>query len=337
MHGTTPSSYGLVTIGNAIVDVLATSSEAFIDEQAEKFGMARGAMNLIDAGRALQLYDAMGPATEMSGGSAGNTIACYASFGGKGAYIGKVGKDQLGDIFRHDLKAIGVDYKTPPVESGAHTARSMILITPNGERTMNTFLGACTELSPADIDEQMIAAAAVTYMEGYLFDPPLAMEAFYKAAKIAHSAGRKVSLTLSDSFCVGRHRKAFQDLVEGHVDLLFANEDEIKSLYETNTLEEAVSIVRAKCEITAVTRSEKGSLILHKDGQTEIRAERVEKVVDTTGAGDAYAAGFLFGYTEGMGIAECGRLGSIAAAEVISHIGPRPQTVLANLIPRRAA
>lgn len=331
------TQYGVVAIGNAIVDVLAPASESFIAEQSEKFGMARGAMNLIAAERALQLYGAMGPATEMSGGSAGNTIACYASFGGKGAYIGKVGKDQLGEIFRHDLKAIGVDHKTAPVESGSATARCMVLFTPDGERTMNTFLGACVELSPADIDEAVIAASAVTYMEGYLFDPPLAMDAFYKAAKIAHDAGRKVALTLSDSFCVGRHRKAFQDLIEGHVDILFANEDEIKSLYETQSFDEAINSVRGKCEIAAITRSEKGSVILKGDAVTEVAAQKVAQVIDTTGAGDAYAAGFLFGYTEGLGMAQCGELGSIAAAEVISHVGPRPQVALSGLVPRKAA
>lgn len=332
----TKTPYGLVTIGNAIVDILAPTTEAFISEQV-KHGMAKGAMNLINAERALALYDAMGPATQASGGSAGNTIAAFASFGGKGAYIGKVGKDELGKVFSHDLNALGVTYNTNPVISGAHTARSMILITPDGERTMNTFLGACVELSPDDIDADIIKGAAVTYMEGYLFDPPLAMEAFYKAAKIAHDAGRKVSLTLSDSFCVGRHRKAFQELVEGHVDILFANEEEIKSLYEVNTFEEALSIVKNKCEISALTRSEKGSVIVRGDGVTEVKAEPVAKVVDTTGAGDVYAAGFLYGYTEGMSMAQCGQLGSIAAAEVISHVGPRPSMELATLIPKRAA
>lgn len=328
--------YGLVTIGNAIVDILAPSTEEFIAQQVEH-GMARGAMNLINAERALALYDAMGPATQASGGSAGNTIAAFASYGGKGAYIGKVGMDHLGDVFRHDLNAIGVTYKTAPVISGAHTARSMILITPDGERTMNTFLGACVELSPDDIDADIIKGAAVTYLEGYLFDPPLAMEAFYKAAKIAHDAGRKVSLTLSDSFCVGRHRAAFKELVEGHVDILFANEDEIKSLYEVGTFDEALSIVKNKCEIAALTRSEKGSVVVRGDSVIEIKAEPVSKVVDTTGAGDVYAAGFLFGYTEGMSMAQCGHLGSIAAAEVISHVGPRPLVRLSDLIPKRAA
>lgn len=332
----TAPTLGLVTIGNAIVDILAPSTEQFIKDQVAH-GMQRGAMNLINAERAIALYDAMGESTQASGGSAGNTIAAYASFGGKGAYIGKVGNDHLGQVFAHDMKQIGVQYKTAPTISGTHTARSMILITPDGERTMNTFLGACVELSPDDIDEELIKSAAVTYMEGYLFDPPLAMEAFYKAAKIAHGAGRKVSLTLSDSFCVGRHRAAFQDLVENHIDILFANEEEIKSLYEVATFEDALNIVKDKCEISALTRSEKGSVIVKGNSITEVKAEPVAKVVDTTGAGDVYAAGFLYGYTEGLSMAECGHLGSIAAAEVISHIGPRPHVKLSGLIPRKAA
>ncbi len=332
----TKTPYGLVTIGNAIVDILAPCSEQFIAEQVQH-GMNRGAMNLINAERAIALYDAMGETTQASGGSAGNTIAAYASFGGVGAYIGKVGNDHLGQVFSHDLKSIGVSYNTAPTISGSHTARSMILITPDGERTMNTFLGACVELSPDDIDEDLIAASAVTYLEGYLFDPPLAMEAFYKAAKIAHNAGRKVSLTLSDSFCVGRHREAFKQLVEGHVDILFANEEEIKSLYQVEHFDDVIPVLKDKCEIVAITRSEKGSVIVRGETITEIKAEPVEKVVDTTGAGDCYAAGFLYGYTEGMSMAQCGQLGSIAAAEVISHIGPRPLVQLSDLIPKRAA
>lgn len=333
----TKTTYGLVTIGNALVDVLAPATEDFIAGQATAHGMARGAMNLINAERAIQLYDSMGPGTEVSGGSAGNTMACFASFGGVGAYIGKVGQDQLGEVFRHDLRAMGVSHTTPPVISGTQTGRCMILITPDGERTMNTFLGAAVELSPDDIDTATIAGAAVTYLEGYLFDPPLAMEAFYKAAKIAHEAGRKVSLTLSDSFCVNRHRNAFKTLVENNVDILFANEEEIKALYEVSNFEDVIPVLKDKCEITAITRSEKGSVIIRGDSITRINAEPVAKVVDTTGAGDAYAAGFLFGYTEGMNMAQCGKLASIAAAEVISHIGPRPQVQLSTLIPRKAA
>lgn len=327
--------YGLVAIGNALVDVLSPSSEEFVADQSARYGMQRGGMSLIDSSRALELYDAMGPATEMSGGSAGNTMAAYASFGGKGAYIGKVGKDQIGAVFAHDLRSMGVDYGTPPAGTGTGTGRCMVLITPDGERTMNTFLGAAVELSPEDIDEDVIAAAAVTYLEGYLFDPPLAMEAFFKAARIAHGAGQKVSLTLSDPFCVGRHRKAFRELVEGHVDILFANEEEIKSLYDVSSFNEALPALQGKCDIAAITRSEKGSVILRGEEMTEIKAEPVSKVVDTTGAGDAYAAGFLYGYTEGMSMQDCGLYGSLAAAEVISHIGPRPLTPLSGLLPDR--
>jgi sugar/nucleoside kinase (ribokinase family) len=325
------AKYSLLALGHALVDVLAPASDDFIDKQSMLYGMHRNSMNLIDEPRALQLYGMMGPATEMSGGSAGNTMACFASLGGRGAYIGKVGNDQLGQIFRHDLKSIGIDYDVPPSEAGPATGRCMVLIAPDGERTMNTFLGAAATLSPDDLDAQAIASSAVTYLEGYLFDQPLAMEAFYTAARIAHDAGRKVSLTLSDPFCVGRHRKAFQDLVENHVDVLFANEEEARSLYEVDTIEQAVETLKSKCEIAVITRSEKGSLILHGNDLYEVKAEPVSKVVDTTGAGDAYAAGFLFGYTEGMSLRECGKLGSIAAAEVISHIGPRPQANLAAL------
>ncbi len=331
------TQYGLVAIGNALVDVLAPSSEEFIAQQMKDHGMVRGGMSLIDESRALQLYDAMGPATEMSGGSAGNTMAAFASFGGKGSYVGKVGDDQLGEIFRHDLKAMGVTHTTKPAQSGTATGRCMVLISEDGQRTMNTFLGAAVELSPDDIDEEVIKNAAVTYLEGYLFDPPMAMKAFFKAAEIAHAAGRKMSLTLSDSFCVGRHRDAFKDLVENHIDILFANEEEIKSLYEVSSLEDAIKTVSGKCEIVAITCSEKGSVILKDGVRTDVKAEPVAKVVDTTGAGDAYAAGFLYGYTEGMNMAQCGQLGSIAAAEVISHVGPRALVSLASLMPKRAA
>lgn len=329
--------YGLCAIGNALLDVLANADEDFLAQQLRDHGMHRGSMNLIDQSRALQLYNAMGPATEMSGGSAGNTAACFASFGGKGAYIGKVGNDAAGITFRKDLETLGIAHSTVPTGSGTATGRCMILITPDGQRTMNTFLGAAVELTPTDIDAETIAASDVTYLEGFLFDPPQAMDAFYYAAKIAHEAGRKVSLTLSDHFCVNRHRAPFRALIEGYVDILFANEEEVKALYQSDTLEQALPILQSKCEIAAVTRSEKGSLILHGGGITEIKAEPVSKVLDTTGAGDAYAAGFLFGYTEGMNMAQCGQLGSIAAAEVISKIGPRPQVDLSLRIPKQAA
>ncbi len=329
--------YGLITIGNALVDVLAKTTDDYITSQRESAGMEKGSMNLVDKDRALSLYGDMDAPTEMSGGSAGNTMACFASFGGKGAYIGKVADDTLGKTFASDLHQMGVDFKTSPLSGATSTGRCMILVTPDGERTMNTFLGAAVELTPEDIEPDFIAKAKVTYLEGYLFDPPKAMQAFVKAAHEAHEAGRQVSLTLSDAFCVGRHREAFKDLVENHVDILFANEDELISLYETDDLEEALEIVKDKCAISATTRSEKGSVIINAGNRTDVEAEKNVTVVDTTGAGDAYAAGFLYGFTEDMDMAQCGRLGSIAAAEVISQMGPRPSISLADLTQKKAA
>lgn len=329
--------YGLITIGNALVDVLAQTSDEYLAQQKTENGMEKGSMTLVDATRALALYDDMINPTEMSGGSAGNTMACFTSFGGHGGYIGKVADDELGRTFVNSLKDMGVTYQTKPLSGNTSTGRCMILVTPDGERTMNTFLGAAVELTPEDIDPEFIAQAKVTYLEGYLFDPPKAMEAFIKAARVAHEAGRRVSLTLSDSFCVGRHREAFKNLVSYHVDILFANEDEIKSLYETDDLEEAIKIVQSQCAIVAITRSEKGSIIINAGQRINIEAEKNIKVVDTTGAGDAYAAGFLYGFTEGMSMEKCGRLGSIAAAEVITQMGPRPAVNLAELAQKKAA
>ncbi len=329
--------YGLITIGNALVDVLAKTTDEYIATQKETDGMEKGSMNLVDSARALALYGDMEDPTKMSGGSAGNTMACFASFGGKGAYIGKIADDALGTTFAGDLHHMGVDYKTEPLTNGSSTGRCMILVTPDGERTMNTFLGAAVELTPEDIDPEFIAKAQVVYLEGYLFDPPKAMEAFIKAAREAHEAGRQVSLTLSDPFCVNRHRESFKDLVQNHVDILFANEDELKSLYETDDLEEALEIVKDKCAITATTRSEKGSVIINSGHRTDIEAEKNVKVIDTTGAGDAYAAGFLYGFTKHMNMEQCGRLGSIAAAEVITQMGPRPSVSLAELMQKKAA
>lgn len=329
-------TYGLITIGNAMVDLLTKTSEEYIARQKELAGMEKGSMNLVDAKRALDLYGDMENPTKMSGGSAGNTMACFASFGGKGAYIGKVADDALGATFASEMNNMGVTYKTEPL-SGGSTGRCMIMVTPDGERTMNTFLGAAVELTPDDIPEDLIKDAKVTYLEGYLFDPPKAMEAFIKAARIAHEAGRMVALTLSDPFCVDRHREAFKDLVKYHVDILFANEEELKSLYMSDDLELAIEIVKNECAIAAVTRSEKGSVIINSGHRTDIAAEPNVKVMDSTGAGDAYAAGFLYGYTEGMDMQACGRLGSIAAAEVIQQMGPRPAIKLAELIDKKAA
>ncbi len=327
--------YDLLAIGNALVDVLAHADEDFVAGQDREHGMKKGSMNLIDEGRALELYAAMPAGIEVSGGSAGNTMAGFASFGGRGAYIGKVADDQLGGIFRHDMKAQGVIHETAPLQNGASTGRCMILVTPDGQRTMNTFLGAAVSLSTEDIDRDIVANAAITYLEGYLFDPPKAKEAFRLAAKIAHAAGRRVSLTLSDSFCVDRHREDFLNLVENDVDILFANESEVMALYQTSSFEEAVERVAGKCEIAALTRSDKGSLIVTPQERVKIAPEKVH-LVDTTGAGDQYAAGFLYGFTQGYGLEQCGRLGTLAASEVISHMGPRPEMRYADLV-RKAA
>ena len=317
----------VVGIGNAIVDVLVQADDAFLS----RHGLAKGTMTLIDAARADALYAVMGPGVEASGGSAGNTMAGIASLGGSGAYIGKVRNDQLGEVFRHDITAIGVRFATAPAHGGLPTARCLILVTPDAQRTMNTFLGACVDLGPEDIDHEIIAAAQVTYLEGYLFDPPRAQEAFRKAALLAHQGGRRVALSLSDPFCVGRHRAAFRALLAEHVDILFANEAEICSLYETDDFDAASREARAHCDIAALTRSEKGSVVVAGPHTHVIEAARVAQVVDTTGAGDLYASGFLFGLTHGRDLATCGRLGSLCAAEAIGHFGARPERSLATL------
>lgn len=322
----------VVGIGNAIVDVISKADDAFIEENA----LNKGGMTLIDADQAEALYQKMGSGIEISGGSGANTMAGLASLGSKGAFIGKVGKDQLGSVFTHDIRAIGVDFDSTPVTDGTPTARCLILVTPDAQRTMNTFLGACTELGPEDVDSKLIENAQITYMEGYLWDKPKAKEAFIKAADIAHGAGRKVSLTLSDSFCVDRHRDSFRDLVNGHIDVLFANEDEITSLYQVPTVEEALGAVRQDCQLAVVTRSEKGSVIVAGTETYQVDAAPVDQVVDTTGAGDLFAAGFLHGLTEGLALPECARLGSLAAAEVIGHYGARPEIDLRQLVAKAA-
>jgi sugar/nucleoside kinase (ribokinase family) len=317
----------VVGIGNAIVDVLTHCTE----DDLTRLKLVKNSMTLIDTETADALYKEMGPGIEISGGSAGNTLAGIAALGGNGAYIGKVRDDQLGTVFRHDIRAMGVSFDTAAASDGSSTARCLIFVTPDGHRTMNTFLGACTELGPNDIDADLIRSAKVTYMEGYLWDRDEAKEAFVLAAKIAHEADRQVSITLSDSFCVDRHRDSFRDLVHNHVDILFANEAEIKSLYEVDTFDEALIEVRRHCKVAALTRSEKGSVIVSGDSMIEIAAEPVLKVVDTTGAGDLFASGFLYGYTQGYDLATCGRLGSICAAEIISHMGARPDADLKTL------
>jgi sugar/nucleoside kinase (ribokinase family) len=317
----------VVGIGNALVDVLSQESDAFVEAQR----LTKGAMQLVDEARARELYAAMGPAVEVSGGSAANTIVGVASFGGRAHYVGKVRDDQLGDVFSHDLRAVGVGYSTSATTSGPATGRCLIVVTPDAQRTLTTYLGASVQLGPDDVDKHLIERAAIVYLEGYLFDPPEAQRAFHVAAAIAHAAGRKVALTLSDPFCVDRHRAAFRELVERHVDILFANEAEIRALYEAADFDAALQQVRSHCAVAALTRSERGSVVVAGADVHVIDARRLGPVVDTTGAGDLYAAGFLFGLSRGRDLPTCGRLGSLAAAEVISHVGARPLTPLTRL------
>lgn len=314
-------------IGNAIVDVQSQSNSEFLVEQE----LAKGAMTLIDGARAEALYDAMGPGRETSGGSAANTIAGVAALGGNAAYIGKVRNDQLGGIFRHDIRAAGVQFDSPPATDGAATARCLIFVTPDAQRTMATFLGVSVDFRPEDVKEESVREAGITYLEGYLWDSERAKAAFLKAAEISHAAGNQVALTLSDPFCVDRHRDSFRDLVSGHVDLLFANEAEIKSLYEVDDFDQALQAVRPHCRVVALTRGEKGAVILSGEEVHIIDAAPVESVVDTTGAGDLFASGFLTGMAKGLSLHDCGRLGAIAAGEIISHFGARPETDLKRL------
>jgi sugar/nucleoside kinase (ribokinase family) len=320
----------VVGIGNALVDVLSQAGEDFLAAQ----GLIKGAMQLVDEPRARQLYAAMGPAVEVSGGSAANTIVGVASFGGRAHYVGKVRDDQLGEVFSHDLRAVGVGYSTPAATSGPSTGRCLIVVTPDAQRTLTTYLGASSRLGPADVDRDLIARAAILYLEGYLFDPPEAQRAFRVAADLAHAAGRKVALTLSDPFCVDRHRAAFLELVERHVDILFANEAEIRSLYKAPDFDAALQQVRRHCGVAALTRSERGSVVVAGEEVHVIDPHPVKAVVDTTGAGDLYAAGFMVGLSRDLDLATCGRLGSLAAGEVISHVGARPQRPLVALAGR---
>ncbi|MDQ4039839.1 MAG: adenosine kinase [Actinomycetota bacterium] len=314
-------------IGNAIVDVLSHTADDVINSH----GLPKGSMTLIDAERADALYRDIGESVQISGGSGANTIVGAASFGGDVAFVGKVRNDRLGEAFTSDIRAASVLFETSPLVDGPATARCLIMISPDGQRTMSTYLGAAVELGPEDIDTDLVGRAKVTYLEGYLWDPPRAKEAFRTAMAAAHARDRKVALTLSDSFCVERHREEFRVLVENDVDILFANEDEVKALYEVAALEEALALVRGRCAVVAVTRSEKGSLIFANGSSHEVEAEPVEHIVDTTGAGDSYAAGFLYGLTHGRELPVCGRLGSIAAAEIISHFGARPIVSLREL------
>ena len=322
------TEFDVVGIGNALVDVIAHAPDTFV----EQHGLVKGAMDLVDAGRAVQLYEALGSAVEMSGGSAANTMCGVASFGGRAAYIGKVTDDDLGQVFGHDLLAVGVQFRPGGHRNDVPTGRCIIVVTPDAERTMNTFLGASSLLGIDDVDDRAIASGKLLYMEGYLFDRDEAKSAFRHAAGVAHDAGGMVSLTLSDSFCVDRHRDDFRALVSDEVDLLFGNDAELMSLYETDTFDQAIAELRRHCQFAAITTGADGSVIVTGDDVIRVRAQPVRRVIDTTGAGDLYAAGFLYGVTSGLPLPECGRLGSIAASEVISHVGPRPLVELRNLV-----
>lgn len=330
MSSAEPSAprFDVVGIGNALVDVIAHAGDEFL----ERHELTKGWMDLIDTERAVELYQALGSAVEMSGGSAANTMCGVSSFGGSAAYVGKVSDDELGEVFGHDLLAVGVQFRPGEHHDGVPTGRCIIVVTPDAERTMNTFLGASSFLRVDDVDVETVASAKVLYMEGYLYDRPEAKQAFRHAAAVAHEAGRMVSLTLSDSFCVDRHRSDFSTLVSDEVDLLFGNESELISLYETETFDEAVDELRRHCEFAAITVGAAGSIIVTHDELIEVPAVTVRQVVDTTGAGDLYAAGFLHGLTTGASLPECGRFGSIAASEVISHVGPRPLVELRTLV-----
>ncbi len=320
--------YDLVGIGNALVDVVAQADDAFLDGNE----LAKGGMMLVDADQSSALYDRMPPGIESSGGSCANTMAGFAALGGTGAYIGKVRDDQFGAVFRHDMRALGCAFDTAAAADGPATGRCLVLVTPDAQRTMCTFLGAACLLTPDDLDKDVIRNGRVTYMEGYLFDQPPAQAAFIEAAETAHAAGREVSITLSDGFCVDRHRHAFRDLVEHHVDVLFANEVEICSLYQVDGFDDALQQVRGHCKVACLTRSEKGAVLVSGDEVHVIDAAPVSKVLDTTGAGDQYAAGFLYGYTRGKDLQTCGKIGALTAAEVIQHYGARPEADLRDAV-----
>jgi sugar/nucleoside kinase (ribokinase family) len=320
--------YDVLGIGNAIVDVIARTDDDFLVKQ----NMQKGTMALIDEARAAAIYDAMGPAVEVSGGSAANTIAGVASLGARAAFVGKVKDDELGRVFAHDIRAAGVVYETPPASSGPSTARCYVLVTADGERTLNTYLGAAQDLHPNDIDADAVARSGIIYLEGYLWDPPKAKEAFLKAAEIAHAADRDVALTLSDAFCVDRYRAEFLDLIRGGtVDLVFANERELHSLYETADFDTALNALRSDAKLAVVTRSEKGCLVVTRSETEAVPAYPVPRVVDATGAGDLFAAGFLVGLSRGTDYRSAARLGALAASEVIQHLGARPETSLKTL------
>ena len=326
----TAKTLDVVGIGNAIVDVLVQADDDLIDN----FDLTKGTMALVDEQQAERLYAHVGPGLETSGGSAANTLAGIAQLGGRAGFIGRVRDDQLGGIFAHDIRSVGARYETPAATAGPSTARCLILVTPDAQRTMCTYLGASVGLDPADLDLAMVAQAKVLYLEGYLWDSDEAKSAFIAAAEVARANGGEVALSLSDAFCVERHRDSFQELVDGHVDILFANEMEITSLYKANSFEEAAEQVRGRCRIAALTRSEQGSLILNGAGSHSIEPFTLGPLVDTTGAGDLYAAGFLHAYTQGRSVEACGRLGSLCAGQVVTQLGPRPQGCLKELVAR---
>jgi sugar/nucleoside kinase (ribokinase family) len=322
-------SFDVAAVGNAIVDVISPATDAFLADE----GLAKGAMTLIDTDQADALYGRMGAGVEASGGSAGNTVAGVASLGGRAAYIGKVASDVLGKVFQHDITAIGVHFE-PTLGGGASnlgTGRCLINVTPDGQRTMATYLGAANALEPADVTPEVVQAAEIVYLEGYLFDPPAARQAFGKAAGLARAAGRRIALTLSDGFVVERHRDDLLAFIASDVDIVFANEAEIAALFQTSSFDDAVAALAERVGLAAVTRGALGSVLVSKTERAVVPADPVAKVVDTTGAGDQYAAGVLYGLARGLDLAICGRLGSLAAAEVIGHFGPRPQTPLKAL------
>jgi sugar/nucleoside kinase (ribokinase family) len=319
--------FDVIGIGNAIVDIIGRCDEAFLTD----VGAAKGSMRLVGADDIKQIYKKMGPAVEISGGSAANTIAGVASFGGKAAFLGTVADDEFGKIFGHDIRSIGVTFDVAPIANGAPTSRSLILVTPDGERTMNTFLGISTSLSEAQLNANLIRESEILYLEGYLFDEPQAKQAFHSALQTAKGSNRKVTLSLSDGFCVDRHRGEFLKLIRSGIDILFANESEIKSLYQTESFDLAAKAASEDAKLAVLTRGEKGSVIFSDAKSIEIAREYVPELVDTTGAGDLYAAGFLFGYAKGYELAICGQLASLAASEVITHIGARPEVSLKEL------
>ncbi len=323
-------TFDVVGIGNAIVDVLVQADDAFL----QAHGLTKGTMALVDEPRADRLYASVGAGLETSGGSAANTLAGIAQLGGQAGFIGRVRDDQLGAIFAHDIRAVGARFETPPARSGPSTARCLILVTPDAQRTMCTYLGASVGLDPADLDLEMVRQARVLYLEGYLWDSEEAKRAFIAAAEVMRASGGEVALSLSDAFCVERHRQSFQELVDGHVDVLFANEMEITSLYETDSFEAAADLVRGRCRVAALTRSERGSVLLSGDATVVIDPFQLGPLVDTTGAGDLYAAGFLYGHTRGESLERCGRLGSLCAGQVVTQLGPRPQASLQELVAR---